>query len=93
MPWGRRGIYVFSHEGRLRRGFPKFMAEIQGQVAVADVDEDGRPDLCAVDFRSNVACFDRDGGDVWDRQISAGAGVGGFREIASSTPPPCGTPL
>eukprot|EP00668_Euglena_longa_P003228 GGOE01003776.1.p1 GENE.GGOE01003776.1~~GGOE01003776.1.p1 ORF type:complete len:951 (+),score=255.61 GGOE01003776.1:33-2885(+) len=63
-------IYVFSHTGQLRRGFPKFMAEIQGQVGVADVDEDGRLDLCAVDFKSNIACFDRDGEDLWDRQLS-----------------------
>lgn len=49
------------------------MAEIQGQVAVADVDEDGRLDLCAVDFKSNIACFDRDGEDLWDRQLSAWA--------------------
>ena len=52
------------------RGFPKFMAEIQGQVSVADINGDGHLDMCAVDFKSNIACFDKDGEDIWDRQIS-----------------------
>ena len=59
------------------------MAEIQGQVAVADVDGDGHLDMCAVDFKSNIACFTRDGEDLWDRQISGVAA-----QVLWHLPPP-----
>ncbi len=35
-------IYVLSSTGEVREGFPVAMAEIQGQIAVTDVNGDGR---------------------------------------------------
>lgn len=46
---------------------------------------DGRLDICAVDFHSNIACFDRDGEDLWDRQLSAPAPPPLSRKFATAS--------
>lgn len=38
-------VYVLDSEGAAREGWPVQMGDVQGQVAVADIDSDGR--MCA----------------------------------------------
>ena len=35
-------MYVLDSEGAAREGWPVQMGDVQGQVAVADIDSDGR---------------------------------------------------
>ena len=35
-------VYVLDSEGGAREGWPVQMGDVQGQVAVADIDSDGR---------------------------------------------------
>lgn len=63
-------IYAFDKSGTVKNGFPVLMGQIQGQVIAEDVNSDGDLELCAVDFRSNLACFDYRGKVVWQRQLS-----------------------
>eukprot|EP00286_Rhodomonas_abbreviata_P023316 CAMPEP_0181304224 /NCGR_PEP_ID=MMETSP1101-20121128/9026_1 /TAXON_ID=46948 /ORGANISM="Rhodomonas abbreviata, Strain Caron Lab Isolate" /LENGTH=1213 /DNA_ID=CAMNT_0023409947 /DNA_START=10 /DNA_END=3651 /DNA_ORIENTATION=- len=63
-------IYVVNHDGEVRDNFPLTMAEIQGQVAVADVNNNGQLELVAVDNRFNVACFNGKGKELWEARIS-----------------------
>ncbi len=49
---------------RTRAGFPLVMSEVQGQVAVADVNGDGILEMLASDTKGNVMCFDKKGKEV-----------------------------
>ena len=53
------------------RGWPKQMGEIQGQVAVADVDGDGEPELVAADTRGSVAAFRFSGEEAWETHLAS----------------------
>ena len=46
------------------------MGEIQGQAVCEDLDNDGILEICAVDMKSNLACFDRHGQSLWETRIS-----------------------
>lgn len=64
-------IYAFnSATHNLQPGFPIAMSEIQAQVAVGDVNQDGRLELVAMDAKGNVLCFDMHGKEVWSTLIS-----------------------
>jgi len=64
-------IYVLSaHTGETRKGFPIHMSEIQAQVTVEDVNGDGLLELIAADVLGNVLCFDRNGQEIWERQVA-----------------------
>ncbi len=63
-------IYVLDHKGAVRPNFPITMAEIQGQVGVADLNNDGQLELVAVDNRFNVACFSSRGKEIWETRIT-----------------------
>lgn len=56
------------------------MGEIQGQIVIADVNDDGFPDIIACDTRGNVGVFNWKGKEIWERHlrslISQGATVG-----------------
>lgn len=43
--WTQGYVYVLDSEGAAREGWPVQMGDVQGQVAVADIDSDGR--MCA----------------------------------------------
>ena len=63
-------LYVLDHKGKVKEGWPVTMAEIQGQVAVGDVNDDGQLELVATDNRFNVAVFNWRGKEVWEKRIS-----------------------
>jgi outer membrane protein assembly factor BamB len=62
-------LYVLDHKGETKEGWPLQMGEIQAQVAVADLYRDGRLTLIASDARGNVAAFDGDGNELWERHL------------------------
>ena len=45
------------------------MSEIQAQVAVEDVNNDGLLELVAIDKLGNVLCFNRDGNEIWESSV------------------------
>lgn len=44
---------------------------LQGQVAVADVNNDGAVELVVGDARGNIAAFDQRGKEVWERHVGS----------------------
>ncbi|WVZ16819.1 hypothetical protein V8G54_009801, partial [Vigna mungo] len=48
-------FYVLDHHGKVREKFPLEMAEIQGSVVAADVNDDGKIELVGADAHGNVA--------------------------------------
>jgi hypothetical protein len=63
-------IYVIDKHGATKEGFPVLMGEIQGQVIVEDVNNDGDVEICAGDSNSNVVCFDYNGKPIWEKVVS-----------------------
>lgn len=63
-------IYVLEAKGEVREGFPVTMAEIQGQVGIADINDDGQLELIAADNRHNIAAFSSKGKELWERHMS-----------------------
>lgn len=68
-------IYAFDKNGKDKPGFPILMGKIQGQILVEDVNSDGKMEICAADFNSNLACFNFKGEPVWETRISGFAGT------------------
>eukprot|EP00741_Cyanophora_paradoxa_P017524 tig00020996_g16928.t1 len=62
-------LYALDGAGKTKPGFPIEMAEIQGQVTLADLNADGALELIAVDSRGNVAVFNGRGEELWDRRL------------------------
>ena len=62
-------LYVLDHTGRSKEGWPLQMGEIQAQVAVADLKGDGSLVLVAADARGNVAAFDAEANELWERHL------------------------
>ncbi|EFC44640.1 predicted protein [Naegleria gruberi] len=66
-------IYAYNNQGKLLDGFPVLMGEIQGQVIAEDINQDGYIEICAVDFNSNLVCFDGKGKEIWSQRLSGSA--------------------
>ena len=65
-------VYVLSSaDGSAKPNWPLQMGEIQGQVAVGDVNGDGYLEVVAVDARGTVAVFDWRANEVWERHLGA----------------------
>jgi outer membrane protein assembly factor BamB len=47
------------------------MGDIQGQIAVADINGDGLLEVVATDARGNVAAFTGSGREVWERHVGS----------------------
>ncbi|CAL5389798.1 unnamed protein product [Camellia sinensis] len=76
-------FYVFDHkvwDGKLREKFPLEMAEIQGAVVAADINDDGKIELVTTDTHGNVAAWTAQGKEIWERHLKSlvpqGASVG-----------------
>ncbi|KAL0491966.1 outer membrane protein assembly factor BamB [Acrasis kona] len=64
-------IYVITDKGEMyQHNFPVMMGEIQAQVIAEDINNDGNVEICAVDYNSNLACFDEKGNAIWERRLS-----------------------
>jgi hypothetical protein len=45
------------------------MGEVQGQPLVADLNDDGWPEVLAADVRGSVALFNIHGEEIWERHL------------------------
>lgn len=57
--------------GNTLEGWPLQLGDIQGQVAVADIDGDGVLEIVAADLRGSVAAFRPNGQEVWERHLGS----------------------
>jgi len=63
-------IYVVNSDGRVRKGFPLQMGEIQAPITVHDLNGDGQLEIIAADSRHNIAAFRSNGDSFWHRHVS-----------------------
>ena len=47
------------------------MAEIQGGVVAADINDDGKIELVTVDTHGNVAAWTVQGEEIWERHVKS----------------------
>lgn len=52
-------------------GWPLQMGDIQAQVAVGDINNDGYLELVAADARGNVAAFTWKAEELWERHVAS----------------------
>jgi len=63
-------IYVVNSDGKVRKGFPLQMGEIQAPITVHDLNGDGQLEIIAADSRHNIAAFHSNGENLWHRHVS-----------------------
>ncbi|KAG6769562.1 hypothetical protein POTOM_025210 [Populus tomentosa] len=64
-------FYVLDHHGNIREKFPLEMAEIQGAVVAADINDDGKIELVTTDVHGNVAAWTSQGKEIWERNLKS----------------------
>ncbi|KAL8121505.1 protein DEFECTIVE IN EXINE FORMATION 1 isoform X2 [Apium graveolens] len=64
-------FYVLDHKGKLRDKFPLEMAEIQGGVIAADINDDGKIELLTTDTHGNVAAWTAQGKEIWEAHVKS----------------------
>lgn len=64
-------LYVLDHKGVAKAGWPRQMGDIQGQPACADVTGNGKMEVVAADTKGNIAAFDANGEEVWERHLGS----------------------
>ncbi|XP_038702090.1 protein DEFECTIVE IN EXINE FORMATION 1-like isoform X2 [Tripterygium wilfordii] len=64
-------FYVLDHHGKIREKFPLEMAEIQGAVVAADVNDDGKIELVTTDTHGNVAAWTAQGKEIWEAHVKS----------------------
>ncbi|KAK7286883.1 hypothetical protein RJT34_22209 [Clitoria ternatea] len=64
-------FYVLDHHGRVRDKFPLEMAEIQGEVVAADINDDGKIELVTADTHGNVAVWTPKGDLIWEKHLKS----------------------
>ena len=47
------------------------MAEIQGAVVAADINDDGKIELVTTDVHGNVAAWTSQGKEIWERNLKS----------------------
>lgn len=47
------------------------MAEIQGSVVAADINDDGKIELVATDVHGNVAAWTAQGEEIWQKHLKS----------------------
>lgn len=55
----------------MRENFPLEMAEIQGSVVAADINDDGKIELVTTDTHGNVAAWTAQGKEIWERHLKS----------------------
>ncbi|KAJ4979848.1 hypothetical protein NE237_010628 [Protea cynaroides] len=64
-------FYVLDHHGKVRENFPLEMAEIQGSVVAADINDDGKIELVTTDTHGNVAAWTARGEEIWEVHLKS----------------------
>lgn len=64
-------FYVMDHQGKIREKFPLEMAEIQGAVVAADINDDGKIELVTTDTHGNVAAWTAKGDEIWEAHVKS----------------------
>ncbi|XAR68857.1 Lambda-carrageenase [Bertholletia excelsa] len=64
-------FYVLDHKGKVREKFPLEMAEIQGAVVAADINDDGKIELVTTDAHGNVAAWTAQGKEIWETHVKS----------------------
>ncbi|EPS65433.1 hypothetical protein M569_09343, partial [Genlisea aurea] len=57
--------------GKTRPNFPLEMAEIQGGVVAADINDDGKIELVTTDVHGNVAAWTPQGKEIWETHVKS----------------------
>ncbi|KAF5953666.1 hypothetical protein HYC85_006522 [Camellia sinensis] len=77
---GSPSLVGHHRASKLREKFPLEMAEIQGAVVAADINDDGKIELVTTDTHGNVAAWTAQGKEIWERHLKSlvpqGASVG-----------------
>lgn len=55
----------------MREKFPLEMAEIQGAVVAADINDDGKIELVTADVHGNVAAWSTKGEEIWENHLKS----------------------
>lgn len=63
-------ISVFDNTGAARKGWPVAMGPILGSPIAVDVNADGEIDICAGDTKGNLVCYNRNGHELGEMQLS-----------------------
>ncbi|KAK2966140.1 hypothetical protein RJ640_018393 [Escallonia rubra] len=64
-------FYVLDHKGKVREKFPLEMAEIQGAVVAADINDDGKIEIVTTDTHGNVAAWTPQGKELWEAHVKS----------------------
>ncbi|CAN4115934.1 unnamed protein product [Withania somnifera] len=64
-------FYVLDHKGKVRDKFPLEMADIQGAVVAADINDDGKIELVTTDSHGNVAAWTAQGKEIWESHLKS----------------------
>lgn len=64
-------FYVLDHHGKVREKFPLEMADIQGAVVAADINDDGKIELVTTDTHGNVAAWTAQGEEIWEVHLKS----------------------
>ena len=55
----------------MREKFPLEMADIQGAVVAADINDDGKIELVTADTHGNVAAWTAKGEEIWEKNLKS----------------------
>ncbi|CAL1378871.1 unnamed protein product [Linum trigynum] len=64
-------FYILDHRGNVREKFPLEMAEIQGGVVAADINDDGKIELVTTDTHGNIAAWTPQGVEIWEIHLKS----------------------
>ncbi|KAJ6808984.1 protein DEFECTIVE IN EXINE FORMATION 1 [Iris pallida] len=64
-------VYALDHHGKVRNKFPLEMAEIQGPVVAADINDDGKIEIVTADAHGNVAAWTAQGEEIWEMHLKS----------------------
>lgn len=64
-------LNCFLYLGKVREKFPLEMAEIQGAVVAADINDDGKIELVTADTHGNVAAWTTKGEEIWEVHLKS----------------------
>lgn len=64
-------VFMGSNSGKVRDKFPLEMAEIQGAVVAADINDDGKIELVTTDTHGNIAAWTSQGKEIWEQHLKS----------------------